>query len=43
MCNILILKFIVGGPDGNLASTMIRSSKEKIVGIVDMTGTIYDP
>lgn len=35
--------FIVGGPDGNLASSIIKNSLEKIVGIVDASGIIYDP
>lgn len=33
----------MGGPTGNLAKSMILSSKEQIVGIVDSSGVIYDP
>lgn len=33
----------MGGPDGNLASSIINQSPEKIVGIVDISGILYDP
>lgn len=33
----------MGGPSGNLASSMIRNSKDKIVGIVDESCLVYDP
>jgi len=36
-------KFITGGPDGDLGSNEILMSKEKIVGIVDGSGVLYDP
>jgi hypothetical protein len=40
---MFLKKFIVGGPSGKLASSMIRNSQETIVGIVDVSGIIYDP
>ena len=33
----------MGGPSGRLSSTIIQSSCQKIVGIVDETGLCYDP
>ena len=36
-------KFITGGPDGDLGSNEVLMGKEKIVGIVDGSGVIYDP
>ena len=36
-------KFITGGPDGDLGSNEIEMGKEKIVGIVDGSGVLYDP
>lgn len=36
-------KFITGGPDGDLGSNEIKMGKEKIVGIVDGSGVLYDP
>ena len=36
-------KFITGGPDGDLGSNEVLMGKEKIVGIVDGSGTLYDP
>lgn len=36
-------KFITGGPDGDLGSNEILMGNEKIVGIVDGSGVLYDP
>ena len=36
-------KFITGGPDGDLGSNEILMGDEKIVGIVDGSGVLYDP
>lgn len=36
-------KFMTGGPDGDLGSNEILMGEEKIVGIVDGSGVIYDP
>jgi glutamate dehydrogenase len=34
---------MTGGPDGDLGSNEIKMSKEKIIGIVDGSGVLYDP
>ena len=36
-------KFITGGPAGDKGSNEIIMGEEKIVGIVDGTGVLYDP
>lgn len=36
-------KFITGGPDGDLGSNEVLMGTEKIVGIVDGSGVLYDP
>jgi len=36
-------KFITGGPDGDLGSNEILMGQEKIVGILDGSGVLYDP
>lgn len=36
-------KFMTGGPDGDLGSNEIKMSKEKIIGVVDGSGVLYDP
>jgi len=36
-------KVMTGGPDGDLGSNEILMSKEKIVGICDGSGSLYDP
>ena len=36
-------KFVTGGPDGDLGSNEVLMGKEKIVGIVDGSGVLYDP
>merc|ERR1719498_1876878 len=36
-------KVLTGGPDGDLGSNEILMSKEKIVGVVDGSGVLYDP
>ena len=36
-------KFLTGGPDGDLGSNEVLMGTEKIVGIVDGSGTLYDP
>ena len=36
-------KVIIGGPDGDLGSNEIILGKEKITGIVDKSGVLYDP
>eukprot|EP00992_Anisonema_acinus_P012576 TRINITY_DN8201_c1_g2_i1.p1 TRINITY_DN8201_c1_g2~~TRINITY_DN8201_c1_g2_i1.p1 ORF type:complete len:225 (-),score=22.78 TRINITY_DN8201_c1_g2_i1:94-768(-) len=36
-------KFMTGGPDGDLGCNEIRISKDKIIGIVDGSGVLYDP
>lgn len=38
-----VTKFQTGGPDGDLGSNEILLSSDKTVGIVDGSGTIYDP
>ena len=36
-------KFLTGGPDGDLGSNEVLMGVEKIVGIVDGSGTLFDP
>ena len=36
-------KFVTGGPDGDLGSNEVLMGKEKIIGIVDGSGVLYDP
>jgi len=36
-------KFVTGGPDGDLGSNEVLMGVEKIVGIVDGSGVLYDP
>jgi len=36
-------KLMTGGPDGDLGSNEVLMSKEKIVGVVDGSGVLYDP
>lgn len=36
-------KLMTGGPDGDLGSNEILMSKEKIIGVVDGSGVLYDP
>lgn len=36
-------KFVTGGPDGDLGSNEVLMGQEKIVGIVDGSGVLYDP
>jgi len=36
-------KFVTGGPDGDLGSNEILLGEEKIVGMVDGSGVLYDP
>jgi glutamate dehydrogenase len=36
-------KFVTGGPDGDLGSNEVILGEEKIVGIVDGSGVLYDP
>mmetsp|Transcript_66361 Transcript_66361/g.151821 ORF Transcript_66361/g.151821 Transcript_66361/m.151821 type:complete len:532 (+) Transcript_66361:1701-3296(+) len=38
-----ISKFQTGGPDGDLGSNEILVSKDRTIGIVDGSGTLYDP
>ena len=33
----------VGGPDGDLGSNEILMGKEKLIGIVDGSGVLFDP
>lgn len=34
---------MTGGPDGDLGSNEVKMGEEKIVGIVDGSGVLYDP
>lgn len=34
---------MTGGPDGDLGSNEIKKGKEKIIGMVDGSGVIFDP
>lgn len=34
---------MTGGPDGDLGSNEIKMSNEKIIGIVDGSGVLFDP
>ena len=34
---------MTGGPDGDLGSNEILMSKEKIIGICDGSGSLFDP
>lgn len=34
---------MTGGPDGDLGSNEIKMGKEKIIGIIDGSGVIFDP
>lgn len=34
---------MTGGPDGDLGSNEIKMSNEKIIGVVDGSGVLYDP
>ena len=38
-----LTKFQTGGPDGDLGSNEVKLSKEKYIGMVDGSGSIYDP
>ena len=38
-----IVKIQTGGPDGDLGSNEIRSSKDRTIGVVDGSGVLYDP
>jgi glutamate dehydrogenase len=38
-----LTKFQTGGPDGDLGSNEILRSKEKYMGLVDISGVVYDP
>lgn len=38
-----LTKFQTGGPDGDLGSNEILLSKEKYIGLVDISGVLYDP
>ena len=39
----IILYYHLSGPDGDLGSNEIKMGKEKIIGIVDGSGVLYDP
>lgn len=36
-------KLITGGPDGDLGSNEILLGEERVIGIVDGAGVLYDP
>ena len=36
-------KFVTGGPDGDLGSNELLMGVEKVIGIVDGSGTLFDP
>jgi len=38
-----LTKIITGGPDGDLGSNEITMGNEKLIGIVDGSGVLYDP
>ena len=38
-----VTKFVTGGPDGDLGSNEVLMGREKVVGIADGSGVIYDP
>jgi glutamate dehydrogenase len=38
-----VTKFMTGGPDGDLGSNEILMGKERVVGVVDGSGVLFDP